>query len=446
LSRFVSNLRPIVLATLLTVFPIAAQADLFVSPKGEPPVTAVEKRVLLVHSGRVESIVEQIVVTSPTPTFVWLRPFPSRPNVRPAPRDLFATLDAGTVVEEPYNEAVRRTLFGPSVVTALTRRLMDPPSRRETDGYQEARRPLELGATEIFSGRVMTSTITHELILPEELTQYFTRENMVVSEEEKRELARYLNRDWFVSATSVQDAAPSDQTKAVLGPARFDVESVTVLYPQMGLERPYSKIPTDFFLVSSGALTPAAFRTVWDARPWEQHPKRRGEFVATYSQPIDPEGPLAYEIGEKGALLVGPGSHLVRSLYERGNETLIDIELVHARDPTLIPGSGRRSSATDIILCILLGIAPLIYTPESWFLLWLAARAKERIRREGKGFGTKLWSIYAVVVAIFWFATIDGTGRLAALAPMMIGIVQLALPYTQRDPAPVRAAFKRKKA
>lgn len=445
LQRFALHRAVAILA--VAVVPSVAHADLYLGRSGES-VAAVERTVLIVQNGRRETLVETQEITSTAPRFVWLRAFPAPAEVGVAPEGLLTELRKETVVQEPYNEKVRRNLFGPSVVTVLTRRFgwakqFPPPE----DPYRGELRQLELGPAEFFTGRVTSSTITGELILPESLAEFFRRYEIHVDESNKRELSRYLNREWLVMGALVYDNAPSDQTRARLGPVRMDFEADEPVFSQLTLDRPFIRYPeTTFFMVGSGPLVPATLRTVWDAQPWEHRPRQRGEFVATYSHGIDPAGPIAYEVTEQASIPLPSDPFLVRSHYERGNEALVDLSFIMAKDAVVIPGNDRRKSGSDIFLCILLGLTPLIYTPESWFLLWLAARAKDRARREGRAFGTRLWSLYAIAVAVFWFVIMDDVGRLAALAPMIIGIGQLAIPYTEREPPQVRVQFKRKKA
>jgi hypothetical protein len=435
---------PFVLAILFGLSaPRVAEADLFVARDGESVVVAARRAVIAHHDGK-ESLIEELEITSTSPRFVWLRAFPTAPTVASGRPELFRTLEAGTVVEEPLNEQVRRLLFGPSVVTLITRRLAGARPEPEDD-YREELRTTSIDPPLVFSGKVTTSTITYELVLPPELAAWFGAQGITPTEELERELARYLNRDWLLVGTAVSDAAPSSTGRARLGPIRYDFATESMLYPQIGLDRPWVRTPpTELYLIGDAPLAPTTLRTLWDARSWEKKSKPRSELVVTWAHPIEQDGPLLDELRES-ALPLPEEAFLVRGSYERGTEALVDLTFVPAKDAEVIPGSDRRRSFADIFLCMLLGLTPLIYTPESWFLLWVAARAKARARREGKAFGTRLWSFYALAVALFWFVTIDDVGRLAALIPMLIGIGQLAMPYTEREPSPIRVQFKKKK-
>ncbi len=433
-----------VLAALSVLsLPATANADLFVARRGES-VVPLARRVIVVHHGMHETLIESVEITSTAPRFLWFRAFPVTPQVQGGRAALFEALEKNTVVEEPFNEQIRGNLFGPSVVTVLTHRLADrmPPE----EDTPEPQRDTVFEDPRVFGGRVTTSTITFELQLPEGLARWLVEQDLTMDDDQKREIARYLNRDWQIVGVAVTDPAPTDGQRARLGPIRYDFTAPSPIYPQMGLDYPWLRTPpASFYLLGDTPLAPSTLRTVWDTRSWEMHPKQRSSFVATYSQPLDPDGTIAFELNESD-VAIPEKSFLVRASYERGRESLVDLGFVAADDAVLIPGTDHRASGTDVFLCILLGLTPLIYTPESWFLLWLAARARARARKEGKAFGTKLWSVYAIVVAIFWFVTLEGVGRLAGLAPMVIGIVQLAIPYAEREPRPVRVQFRKKKA
>jgi hypothetical protein len=423
--------------------PAEAEADLFLTREGEGVMVRERRAVIAHHLGR-ESLVEELQINSTSPRFIWFRAFPLAPDVTSGREELFATLDANTVIQEPYNEQVRRLLFGPSVVTLLTRRLAGDRSLPE-ETYRPPLRNTEVEPARIFTGIVTTSTITHKLVLPPELAAFLAEQGLETSEEQKIELARYLNRNWVVIATAVTDVAPSATDPARLGPTRYDFSSKMPIYPQIGIDRPWIRTPpAEFYLIGESPLAPATLRTTWDTRSWEKNTHERSDFVATYSHPLDTSGPIHDELRES-TLPLPEQPFLVRARYERGSEALVDLSFVPAKDAVVIPGNDRRGSFADIFLCMLLGLTPLIYTPESWFLLWLAARAKARARKEGKAFGTRMWAVFAIGVAFFWFYNIEGIGALAGLLPMVIGILQLAMPYTERDPHPIRIQFKKKK-
>jgi len=56
--------------------------------------------------------------------------------------------------------------------------------------------------------------------------------------------------------------------------------------------------------------------------------------------------------------------------------------------------------------------------------------------------------VYALIVAVYWALTLDGVGRVAATAPLLIGLVQLFWPTEPKYQEFVRVQFKdpRKKA
>ncbi len=99
----------------------------------------------------------------------------------------------------------------------------------------------------------------------------------------------------------------------------------------------------------------------------------------------------------------------------------------------------------DLFLCMLLGLTPLIYTPESWFLLWWGARARANRTSDRQPFATRLWPLFVIVVAIYWAVTLPSAARLAATIPLLIGLTLLIMPRTDHEARRVRVNFSKKK-
>ena len=201
----------------------------------------------------------------------------------------------------------------------------------------------------------------------------------------------------------------------------------------------------DFFLLGRDPLVSSAHETVWDVRPWEGLAPPIDQLLVRYNDRIARDSTLGVEIYNRLGLEVPENADLVRASFRRPRNRADSITFVEASSPVTIPSGVTRGSGVDLFLCILLGLAPLLYTPESWFLLWVVSRARARKRREGRAFGLRLWSLYAIVVGVYWFAVLPGAGRIAGVIPLIVGVVQIAWPYTARDAAPVRVEFKRKR-
>ncbi len=403
------------------------------------------KDILLIQDGRKQTLIDMFEVRSEASRFLWIKPFPKEISRTEAKAELFETLRKQTTVQEPYNEAIRRNLFGPSVVTLLTRRFMTPPPSPELKDTSE-KRTLSIEAQAFFKGEVTTSTITRGYVLPSDFGDWLRRYAAEVTENDKRSIAGHLNRGWGVLVTLVHDRAPSSDTLARLGPYRYDDQRAQVVYPQLIEPSRFSApVELEFYLIANKALAAVTYPTVWDERSWEQQPPKEHAFLTTFNRAVERGDEIDFSLREQAGLPLPEQARLVRTRFTRPRrDGRVVLEFRPARDGVVIPGGGSRGSGRDIFLCMLLGLTPLIYTPESWFFLWLAGRARARARAQGSAFGVRLWALFVFAVAFYWFATQQNFGRLAAVIPMLIGIGQLALPYTERDPFPVRAQLRKK--
>lgn len=423
-----------------------AHAEAFaVGPNQSGTVESIHFDVVLEFNGHRETVVDQVQLISNAPSAVWLRVFPNHPDaVRRAADALFPNLDQLTTIEEPYNEVLRHNLFGPSVVTLLTRKL-SRPHPKPSSPYPEPDRTIEVVRTGFFEGKVESSTITHRPVLPAGLTGLLTEAGVALNASTEVNLAAFLNRGLTIMAVVLRDPHPSSSVPGRIAPLRYEFDTTTPVYP-FDLEQGLLLKTLRFYLVSASSLAPRNLETTWDERSWERSSTPPGQFFATYHQPIGGSA-IANELAEH-ADLRAEGAQLVRADFAATRADQRDLEFEHAKHAIMIPGRSRRGSGTDLLLCVLLGITPLIYTPESWFLLWLGTRARARVRasRQAKQlFGVRLWSLYAVIVGGFWAYSLPGGSRVAALIPALIGLVQLAMPYVERDPVPVRVQFQKRK-
>lgn len=445
MSRALPSIGLAWLASVIIASP--ARADTFLVPEGSAPITPLSRQVLLVRNGPDLITVDELVLNSQAPRGVWVRAFPLEPRLGRASDSLFLQLQRNTVVGEPHNQAMRRNLFGPSLVTVLNKKLGDPPQLVPPLEEPPDRRSLALGEVAFFTGRVQTSTNTRQMQLPEAMDRWLIAQGIQVTDLQKAAFSAHLNRDWVLMLAVVEDNAPGPETEARLGPIRFDVAQRGLVYPQLS-STPATPVVTDFYTLAEGPMAMNLRETLWNTRPWELNPGSTPGLEATYSAAVDPNSNFAGELSEQlGLNGLGP-THLVRARFRpEPSEVGQDLEFHPSKERILIPSGTQRGSFFDLFLCVLLGLTPLIYTPESWFLIWLVNGAKERARREGSAWGVNLWAYFALVVAVFWVVTLDGPGRIAGLVPFVLGVGRLAWPYTEREAPRVRVAFKaRKKA
>lgn len=429
----------------------SAHASSFLTPLGTR-ADPVSYRVLIAHDKDVETLIDEIELVSTGSAYVWLRAFPSRPlEARPIDAALFANLEAATEVREPHHEQLRHNLFGPSVVTLLTRQLLAPPHpASKLPSTAPSNRALTFSSVSYFAGRAETSSITHRPMLPADLVRYVARETVAIDSATETQIADYLNRGYVIMAAVVHDERPSATTSARIGPFLHRFETPKATYPIVLDDSRAMKL-FRFYIVSSRVLAPSGYDTTWDTDPWDRSDRVPGVFYATNNRRIGPSSPLALELVDRAGLRLQAEARAVRSDFVLSPSVHRDIELAEAPRAVPLPAPGARGSARDLFLTVLLALTPLLYTPESWFFLWLEARARARARQQTANRepqaagGIKLWALFAVAVACFWFFKLEGSGRVAAIIPGLIGVFQLALPRTESAPHPIRVHFRRKK-
>ncbi|MEO1338549.1 MAG: hypothetical protein AAFV29_23100, partial [Myxococcota bacterium] len=204
----------------------------------------------------------------------------------------------------------------------------------------------------------------------------------------------------------------------------------------------------DIWAIGSSQLSPSSFTVKWEHKPWAtDYTKQPSRFVAVYGRKLYARDPLTSIAKKQFKLRLPPTPHIVRYHFRHGAEVWDEKVFGGTARTINVPGFGQRGRLLDIILCVLLGLTPLLFTPESWFLLWLSARGQTSSPSSSRQWSA-LWGVYALIVAVYWALTLDGVGRVAATAPLLIGLVQLFWPTEPKYQEFVRVQFKdpRKKA
>lgn len=422
-----------------------AWADVIVAPDGTiQPVE--DHRALLVHQGRSQTVIEELFVDSRVDRLLWIKAVPSEPKASEPAEDPFAVLDGATRVLEPHNESVRARVFGPSVVTLLVDRLLRDEARPPAEDEPAPVRSLEITQRRLFSGTVYTSTITREYVLPEPMQSWLHGQGFTLPTRVIADLSAHLNRGAQVALTVAKDPAPGSPGQGRLGPVQMTLPAASPLFPILRRsDAAANRTRYEVFVVGSAALVPSAYSTLWDEEPWVKKATKRGQFHTVYAHPLEDTSQILLEIEQRLGVPMPSTPNLVRSTFRQGTEALGEIYFEPGKYVVQIPDSGRRGDPLDLFLCVLLGLTPLIYTPESWFFLWLGARARDRRRLGQSAFGHRLWPLFSLAVAIYWGVTLDEIARLAAVLPLLLAIGMLSLPDGLRQETRVRVDFSRKK-
>lgn len=426
----------------------AAYADVFAARGAVPPR---ETRVdaLVLEAGGVYTLIEQVTLRSTASQFVWLRPFRARPindpNQDPPSPQILRDLATAAVRVPEYAEQIRSHPFGPSVLTFLSR-AMSPANATPKALPPPTARPLEVDTMQVFDGLAVTSTITGATTLPRGLEAFLVGYGATLSEDDRRQLGRFLNRGWSILAAAVYDGQPSDANLARIGPLTFRFTG-PASYPLLPRGR---RIGVDFlfYTLASSARIPQEFPARSQHGALELSATPAGESVVTFSDSAYISPTLTFQLTQNYGLTLPEPAILTQTYLRPGDAKLDAISFAPPESAVGSPApiaATRPGSPRDLLLCVLLGLAPLFLTPESWLVFWLQSQARDAAREGRPAFGVKLWAVWALGVGAYWFFTLEDFARVAALAPLLVGTMQLALPFSERTPSRVRARVQKRK-
>ena len=426
----------VAITLLLQISGSLAFAGVFITT-ADDPVQATHYRALVSHDGDKTTVIQTITLRNQNRRFVWLKPFPVTPEIIERPRLSFKDLERRTEIAAPFNQTVRDDLFGPSNVTLLIENLKTPTAA--SGRPKQTPRPLRVLETQVFEGQIQTSTITRQMILPSPMRAWFNRRGYPIPERVKASMAGHLNRGWVVVAVELEDRNPNVLRIAQTPPIEFRFASTQPLFPLMRQPTVLAAEPTfDLWVLAAQRMVSATYPTNWIERPWSNGQAQRGRFVGVFSQAMTARDPLTEVLDRQFELRLPPSPQLVQHRFQHQAEVWQELAFMPAIRAPDLPGIGARGGMIDVFLCLLLGLTPLLFTPESWFLLWLSARRRPNGRR-----WPNLWPYYALVVASYWLVTLDGVGRVAAVLPLIVGVWQLLWPLESEQSEFVRVQFKR---
>ena len=421
-----------------------ADAGVFVgAPNAETRST--HHRAVVSHDETVTTIVEAVEVRNDARRFAWLKPFPAKPDIVVKSSLSLSDLEHQTDVKAPFNHAVRHDLFGPSIVTVLIDRLVREPERTRVDNDKSATAPRTLSIVdyEVFDGEIQTSTQTGRLVMPPAMQTWFGLRRIPISDATKSAIAGHLNRGWVLVAFEVEDSAPDLSTIAQLPTLQFRFPSSRPMLPLLRQTKPLpAEPPFDIWTLASRPMVSATYPTQWENRPWTLSDPVDGRFTAVFSRAIDARDPLTGILSRQIGLRLPPTPNLVRHRFRHGVEVWQEFQFMPALEAPRVPGTGRRGGIIDSLLCLLLGLTPLLFTPESWFLRWWSSRTAQASATAIRW--SNLWALYAIIVAVYWLVTMEGVGRLAAVLPAAIGLAQWFWPNEPHRDEFVRVQFKGK--
>lgn len=421
-----------------------AHADAIATRTGEA-MTMQRTDAAVVPTADGYALFEQIEVQSSASQWVWVRAFPKAPRITDAP-SVSALLATRAQQDHPLAEQLQQRPLGPSLAQALYRKWAPLEARDQPLAPPEAP-SLIVDEVVYIQGQVLTSTLTGAVRLPPSLEGLLTRYDVQLPPAERARLGTYLSLNWELVAFAGRDNATGTPGPRLLGPYRMDFAGDALYFPL--LRRTRADGPVILRAVGPTPLVPSQIACHFDARV-EPTKAPAGTVVIRHAAPLGNDVEVAYQLGEQLGLPIDPDAMLTEMVLVPDGAQIDMIELVAPMDAVsrpAIPAHRRVGGLGDILSCLLLGLAPLFLAPESWLLWALQRRARTRSRavRGRETLGTKVWSLWPLATAAYWLVALDGLARIATLLPLLIGMLQLATPYLERDRGPVRARFKKKR-
>ncbi len=399
-------------------------------------VEVLDRKLLYLRTDTGDTLIESVELEAPPGRFAWIRALPAAPSrIDRASSRLFDVLEEETAVLAPFREEVNARKFGPSILGFIFR---ETPTKDtdEVEALSESSLPFAVENVHTFSGETTTSTITRRKSLPEDFEDWLSAENLVLSPLQFNILAKQFDQGSTIAVTVYEN--PRGAERVWLGPARYDFKGTPGLIPTQSIGPSLSrKRQFRLYTLAPVPLLPD-IEVEWSRRPWDESTRLASasdRYAVHFSQPIELGSRLAIE-GELGSP-IPEDHHLVSGVARLDIVPQRDIVMSQAEveETPRLPGSSQRGSILDLLLVSILGLLPLLYTPESWLLLWVRGRAKEARRHDENAptWGLLLWPLYCIAVALYFLASLGDGARTAALLPLLIAVVQLATPAPDRE-------------
>lgn len=447
-------MRKLVLLSLMTLapslLPAPAAALGLLTPEGATMVVD-EAQVVAVPGQGSSLMIEQLELRGDARRFVMLRVFPKAPTaIRGASPELLEVLEGATTVAPPLHLELKRRMFGPSILTALlmgfgSGQAPATPSDEEAAKAKQEKPELpratfdEAGVLR-FSGPITSSTITGQRYFPPDFDAWLNGTLVALPR---------TTRDALLSAfaagstiVAMQIDRPQGEGPFLFGPIEYRLAGPVVTEPMLLPSGPSTGVKLrTYALHPTLPFTPSLRDAVFNDTPWEG-PRGSSANVVYWGQP----GPEVQEALSDRFALTSSVVRVARSELRYTERPTSDTTFLTPRGAIDIPGRAKRGSGIDLFLCIMMGLAPLLYAPESWLLLWITANARDRLKRgQTLGLVGAMWPLYALLVAGYWMYTLSDLGRTAALGPLLIGVIRLFMPPEDNQTRQIRVDFARKK-
>lgn len=402
-------------AALLLV-PSTAHAALFGSSDGSPQV---ERRdtVLVFRAGEVAQV-DTLILQGRIDRVVWFQPVEDEARPFEPAADLWERLQSESRPLRTHRDRIEARPLGPSILTRLFR---SPREGTQVTRLAEPRpmRPVERA---LFRGQTTTSTLSGrlEVLLPLPMEAFLDRHAVKVGDPTRRLLAFHMGAGRSVIA-SVWQAEP-DAVLHRLGPIGSYLDR-----PMLTVDLPDPQQTDRLIALADQVWAPRGEDLEVPDKPWKSEPIPPGAFRLLYARP--PTDSLLE--GLDARVRPAAARPVLFRIEWKPRGDLMQRFVLEPRPGPPIPAR-LPGSAADVLLVLLLGLTPLFYAPESWFLLWIQSGIRDRTV-PGRGWPfTRIWAFWAGLVCLYWLANLDGAGRWAAVFPGLLALGALFGPERPR--------------
>ncbi|MEE2900892.1 MAG: hypothetical protein VYC39_01120 [Myxococcota bacterium] len=429
-----------VISLTFCLIPIAGASPLIGPQTTQAKVSSVEA--IVAFDGSQEQLIERVVVKKAKASggkIGWIRAFPSRPTISSVEGSIFEEAERVSRSEEPYYQTVRELVTHPSLITRVYRAVV--PSAANTKRKLPSNEVvIDEASFDFIEANVVTSTINGSKSLPSEIESWFAEYELKPTRNQRRKIMQYCELGWVLALSTFDLSSVIDEESFTLSTTSYSFSTREAVHPHLFLV--HRETEFRYWIVSDVPLQPVNLSLV-RTNDLEEIENNKGAFIVTSQR--------------KGSSAELPTT-LSQNWAEEQEEVYFDKAIFDSDQAILEPqyftpldnamssyDTSFRGDIKDLLFCILLGLAPLFVLPESWLLYWLRHQSKlQRTRVNPNPLGTKLWSLYALAIGIFWALSQTGAGRAAAILPLLFGLLSIRTQETPKGRVIVTFAKKKK--
>ena len=382
-------------------------------------------------------IIENAEIKAKGKKLAWIRAFPERPTIRNIDNTVYENLKEISKVDIPHHVVLQEKLLRTSLIGHIYERISRP---EQSEDAEVARVFIDLNPNAFMrvQGEVISSTITRQRSFSSSLQQWLDDNEFVLTISQRRSLMLFCEKSWHIVATSIDVSDLTENTVAVINPLIYEFEDKEMQHTTALING--ADVDFHYWLAAANPKTPRGLNVQPGAIPANETPAEN-TFVVSFNQKR-PMTELSntflsnWDWNNSVNLVTGRARN---NAALQGSLTFIDDTELPPLPTQRVPGG-----LMDLLICLLLGIAPLLFAPESWVLYWLRTQGKlERTRVNPNPVATKIWPLYCMGIGLYWILAMTGVGRLAGVLPFIFGLLSIR---TQETPTGrVLTTFKKPK-